>query len=244
MINVQDLSYSYPHSSRRLIANCSFSARSGEVVAILGSNGSGKTTLIKILLGLLPAACGKVSQARSCAYVPQKTHVPFDYSVLEVVVMGASSQNGFFAVPKKQDKIRARAELARVGLLERADASFAQLSGGQQQMVLIARALVSQPEILIMDEPTSALDYRNQNRVLQSITETAGSGKTVIFTSHCPTQALRVADRVLLIGSTDCTFGNADEILSESNLSQLYQTPIGRYQTTDGEVISPKFSSI
>lgn len=245
MINVNDISFQYPGAGKPIFEGHSFSLERGEVLAILGPNGSGKTTLIKVLLGLLPLSSGTVNISGRCSYVPQSTLSPFDYSVGEMVVMGASGQNGLFATPLKRDRYRSEQALEQVGMLNYINENFAHLSGGQKQLILIARALVSDPDILILDEPTSALDYHNQDKVLQTMADVSLAGKSVIFTTHCPHQALHVSDKVLLVKAhAPSIFGFSDNILEEKHLSQLYELPIVRHSLEHGDIIVPRFSDI
>ena len=243
MIEVENISYSYPRAKQPIFDGHSFSLQKGEIMAVLGPNGSGKTTLIKTLLNLLPISSGRIQINGHRSYVPQETLSPFDYSVRETVVMGASGQNGLFAAPEKSDFDKTEAALQKVGMLDLVDDSFAHLSGGQKQMVLIARALVSNPDLMILDEPTSALDYHNQDKVLQSMADVARQGKAVIFTTHCPHQALHVSHKVLLVKKiAKSVYGPAKEILNEENLSQLYQLPISRHALQEGDIIVPSYS--
>lgn len=243
MIKVHDISYCYPRAQTPIFEGHSFSLERGEILAILGPNGSGKTTLIKTLLGLLPLNSGSIEIAGHCSYVPQNTLSPFEYSVEEMVIMGASGQNGLFATPTQRDRQQSYEALKQVGMVDFADESFAHLSGGQKQMVLIARALVSNPDLMILDEPTSALDYHNQDKVLQTMASVAKAGKAVIFTTHCPHQALHVSHKVLLVQKYAASIcGASNEILNEDHLSKLYQLPIARHNSDTGDIIVPRFS--
>jgi len=243
MINVENITYSYPRAKQPIFKDHSFSLQKGEIMAVLGPNGSGKTTLIKTLLDLLPLDSGTVKINGRRSYVPQETLSPFDYSVREIVVMGVSGQNGLFAAPSKSDFDHTEEALDKVGMLGLIDESFAYLSGGQKQMVLIARALVSNPDVMILDEPTSALDYHNQDKVLQSMAGVARQGKAVIFTTHCPHQALHVSHKVLLVKKfAKSIYGCSKDILNEENLSQLYQLPISRHAMDDEDIIVPSYS--
>lgn len=245
MIEVCDIACRYPGHRQPIFEDYSFSVESGEILAILGPNGSGKTTLIKSLLGLQPVSKGEIAIKGHCSYVPQATLSPFDYSVEEIVMMGASGQNGFFASPTRQDRIKTRKALEQVGMQDVSHQNFAKLSGGQKQMVLIARALVSDPDVMILDEPTSALDYHNQDKVLQTMSLVSQAGKAVIFSTHCPHQALHVSDKVLMVKKhAPGQFGTSEDILSEHHLSRLYQLPIGRHALEDGDIIVPKFSKV
>lgn len=242
MIEVNDLSFRYPRAEQPIFAGHSFKLDRGEIMAVLGPNGSGKTTLIKVLLGLLQADRGRITINGRPSYVPQETQSPFDYSVREIVVMGAAGLSGFFASPGPRDYERTEAVLERVGMIDLIDRSFARLSGGQKQMVLIARALVSNPDMLILDEPTSALDYHNQDKVLRAMCDASRQGKTVIFSTHCPHQALHVSHKVLLVNAcTHSLFGDAAEVLSADNLTALYRLPILRRRLGDTDIIVPRY---
>lgn len=243
MIKVKNIGYKYPKAKTFIFEGHNFELKAGEILAILGPNGSGKTTLIKSLLGLLPIFEGEIEMNGARSYVPQHTLSPFDYSVSEMVVMGASGQNGLFAEPTKADFKRTDEALEQVGMLDWRDESFSHLSGGQRQMILIARALVSNPDIMILDEPTSALDYRNQDKVLQTMKYVADQGKAVIFSTHCPLQALHISQRVLLVkNNTPSVFGLSKDVLSQENLSKLYQLPIARGRLENSEIIVPLYS--
>lgn len=243
MIKVTNIGFSYPKAKSAIFEGHSFSVKNGEVLAVLGPNGSGKTTLIKTLLSLLPISEGVIQFNGSSSYVPQSTLSPFDYSVREMVAMGTMGKGGLFASPSKNDFKDCAIALDKVGMLELLEHSFARLSGGQQQMVLIARALVSNPDIMILDEPTSALDFHNQNKVLQTIANVAEQGKAVIFTTHCPQQALHVSHKVLLVRKEKKSiYGVTDKVLNAENLSELYQIPIVRGVLQNQEIIAPLFT--
>ncbi len=243
MINVTNIGFCYPKAKTAIFEGHNFAVKAGEVLAILGPNGSGKTTLIKSLLGLLPIFKGEIKLNGSRSYVPQNTLSPFDYSVSEMVVMGASGQNGLFAASTKADYNRTDEALEQVGMLDWRNESFSHLSGGQRQMILIARALVSNPDIMILDEPTSALDYHNQDKVLQMMRHVANQGKAIIFSTHCPLQALHISQKTLMVKkNSPSVFGASKDVLSEENLSKLYQLPIFRGKLNQSEIIVPLYS--
>ncbi len=245
MISVKNITFRYPKGRGNIYSGQTFKVEQGNVLAILGANGAGKTTLIKSLLGLLPISDGEITVKGRQSYVPQSTLSPFDYSVHEMVVMGVSGQNGLFAAPTQHNARAAYEVLAQVGMAHVAHENFSQLSGGQRQMVLIARALVSNPDIMILDEPTSSLDYYNQNKVLQTIKSVAEQGKVVIFSTHCPLQALQVAHKALLVNEKrPSIFGDAQQILNQENLRQLYNIPIARGSLKGIEIIAPIYGSV
>ncbi len=144
--------------------NYSFKIEKGDVVAILGQNGQGKTTLLKAILGLVKLTNGKIKSTANIAYVPQNLHISFDYDVRDVVLMGRARHLGFFAQPRTNDYKLVDEMLEKLQLHTLAFRSFLSLSGGERQLVLIARALVSRCDLLILDEPASALDFANQKK--------------------------------------------------------------------------------
>jgi iron complex transport system ATP-binding protein len=208
--------------------NYSATVRRGSTFAILGPNGAGKTTLLKILLGALKPTTGTVAVDGRMAFVPQLFHVTFDYSVLDMVLMGRARQVGLFSQPSAQDEAAAMASLERFGIAHFAQRQFHELSGGERQLVIFARALVSEAQILILDEPTSALDLKNQLVVLDWMTRLSHQdGLTILFTTHHPHHALAVADdTILMLGGSNFACGSATEVLTEENLLALYGVEI------------------
>lgn len=196
----------------------------GSTFALLGLNGCGKTTLLKILLGALKPTAGSIKVEGRTAFVPQLFQVTFDYSVLDMVLMGRARQVGLFSQPSTQDEDAALAALDRFGIAGFARHSFYELSGGERQLVIFARALVSEAKILILEEPTSALDLKNQILILDWIMRLSHQdGLTVLFTTHHPHHVLAVADEVLLmLGEKKFACGEARHVLSEENLHALY----------------------
>jgi iron complex transport system ATP-binding protein len=201
-----------------------------QVFAILGPNGRGKTTLLKILLGVLQPTEGEIIVQGRIAFVPQLFQVGFDYSALDMVLMGRARKVGLFSQPSPADERAALDALARFGMEGMAHRPFHEMSGGQRQLVIFARALVAEADILILDEPTSALDLRNQAVILAWIDRLAHEeGLTVVLTTHHPHHALAVADRVLLMfGAEDYACGEAGAALSEENLHRLYGVEMKR----------------
>lgn len=208
----------------------------GEILCLLGPNGSGKSTLLKTLLGLLPARAGQVrvlgrplaewprrELARRLGYVPQAHSGEFPFTVEEIVLMGRSSHLSRYAVPGPHDRQVAHECLATLGIEALAQEPFTQISGGERQLALIARALAQQPSILIMDEPTASLDFGNQLRVLEKIRKLKQEGLAILLCTHQPEHAARLADRVALFrdGALHAT-GAPQALLTAPRLAWLY----------------------
>jgi ABC-type cobalamin/Fe3+-siderophores transport systems, ATPase components len=202
----------------------------GRVLAVLGPNGCGKTTLLRLLLGINAPSEGHVDVRGRVAFVPQLFQVGFDYTALDMVLMGRARRIGLLSQPSRRDEAAALEALDRFGLADMAGRPFHELSGGQRQMVIFARALVAEADILVLDEPASALDLRNQALILDWIRRLSRrDGLTVVFTTHHPHHALAVSDfTLLMLGKTDYACGPAGEVLTEANLQALYGVPLRR----------------
>ncbi|NMA12711.1 MAG: ABC transporter ATP-binding protein [Chloroflexi bacterium] len=207
---------------------------------ILGANGCGKTTFLKTLLGILPARRGKVhcnntdilslnesQRAKYLAYIPQAHRPPFPFTVSDVVRMGRTPHLSTLSRETVQDREISEACLDQVGLLKLAQVPYTLLSGGQQQLVIIARALAQQASFLIMDEPISSLDYGNQYRVLDEIAKLCELGLGVLMVTHDPAHCFHAADQVIIM--EDGFFISAaspQEAMTSQSLSALYHLPV------------------
>lgn len=210
IVELRDVRIGYS-KHRSVGADISLCVWPQEVLCLLGPNGSGKSTLFKTLLGLLPSLAGQIEimgkplqawtrqdVARQIAYVPQAHAAVFAFSVLEVVLMGRTACLSMFSSPSERDQQIACDCLEQVGMLHLVDRPYTQISGGERQLVLIARALAQQPRLLVMDEPTASLDFGNQLRVLSHIQALQQHGMGILLCTHQPEHALQIADRVAL----------------------------------------------
>lgn len=233
-IEVQNLSFSY--GDRPVLHDISFRVEKGEFLSILGPNGVGKSTLFRCVLGLLSGYTGQVlvdgadsrsftvrEAAKHIAYIPQSSHPIFNYSVFDIVLMGRTSGLSTFRSPKKKDAELCRWALEKVGIPHLSDRCFHRLSGGEQQLVLIARALVQKAPILMLDEPTASLDFGNQLLVLEQCRSLAREGYTVIQTTHNPEQSYQYSDRILTLQhGRVLAEGTPKEVLTEKTIRALY----------------------
>lgn len=196
----------------------------GEVVGILGPNGRGKTTLLKAVLGLLPLEEGRIRVDGHFGYVPQNSLSPFPYTVMDMVVMGRARHIGLLSSPGGPDFAIARQTLDVLGISDLQNRTIDELSGGERQLVLIARALASGCDCLILDEPASALDFKNQQAVLKVLKNLSRNNSlAILFTTHYPYHALHIADKVLLMHNAyEYQFGETEEIMRDEHLQRLY----------------------
>ncbi len=238
-LDVVALEYGY---NQPLYDPISFHCRTGETIAILGANGRGKTTLLHTLIGAQAQLGGRIDSAHAIGFVPQSFSSP-DYCVFDSVLMGRAAGIGPFNVPDADDEKIALEALALMGLDALAEHNVNTLSGGQRQLVLIARALAMQCQTLILDEPGAALDIYNQRRVLMLLHQLANQQHhSIIFSTHDPYHALRIADKVLLLlPERRWIFGSKDDILTEENLLLAYGVPVRQVQLEHHRALIPIF---
>jgi iron complex transport system ATP-binding protein len=241
---------SFGYAGRTIGREVTLDLKTGEALALLGPNGGGKTTLLKTLLGLLKPHAGAVTlngkplgehsiaqRARLIAYVPQSHAGTFAFSVFDVVLMGRTAHAGLFASPSTRDRSIAAAMLAQLGISHLSGQPYTMISGGERQLVLVARALAQEPRFVVLDEPTASLDFGNQGKVMRQITELAGQGLGVLFTTHDPNQALRYADRVALLGDGKVlALGATQDVLHHAALAMLYGSGVETLTAVDGRV--------
>lgn len=252
---VSGLTFRHPGAGRPVLDGVSFEARRGAINVILGPNGSGKTTLFKCVAGLWKPQSGAVSyknhqvlslsersRSRLIAVVPQDHEPPFPYSVADVVLMGRAAHVGAFSSPGKHDLHIADEALRALELDALRRKPYTQISGGERQLVLVARALAQQSPILLLDEPTSHLDFRNQLRVLLKVREIARQRDiTVLMTLHDPNLALLFADNVIVLaGGKVQSHGQADQVITTETMAAVYGVEVVVLQNNGTRVISPK----
>ncbi len=235
----------YGHGSP-LFSPLSFTCQPGDIWAVLGANGRGKSTLLETFTGALPALGGKLTVEGGVSIVPQSFHPAFAWQVQDVVLMGRARHVGLFSQPTVEDKRQVMLALEQLSIGSLAGRTFGALSGGQQQLVMIARALVSGSQNILLDEPCSALDLSNQQVVLQLISHLAHrQQRSVIFTTHDPTHALQVASHtLLLLPEGKWLAGETPEIVTEKHLLDAYGVPV-RTLTLENyprQVIVPLFT--
>ena len=245
MLEVRALSFGFP--GRTIGRDVSFSLAAGESMCVLGPNGGGKTTLFRTILGLLPVKSGEVRLnerplhlldradiARAAGYVPQGHSAYFAFTLLEFVLMGRSARVGAFSSPGRADRAVAERALESLGIAALADKPVTEVSGGERQLALVARALAQEPKLLVMDEPTASLDFGNQVRVLERILALAATGIAILFSSHDPDHAFLGAQRALLLGEGRVLeLGTPKDVVRSDTLRRLYGVPVEVIETQD-----------
>lgn len=238
-IEVKDLFFAYD-VKKPVLNGLNFSIKRGEIIALLGPNGCGKSTLMRLMLGLMRPVKGAVLFngqnvshinhklfAREVAYVPQVHRSSFPYTVEDVVLMGRIPHKGFFFAYSRQDHELADNIMDRLLIRHLAHQPYTQISGGERQLTLIARAMAQGAHTFYMDEPATGLDYGNQMRLLKQIMKLADEGYTFIKSTHAPEHALWIADRaVMMKDGVIWADGKCSEVINTENLMALYNTKI------------------
>lgn len=238
MLKIQSLSVSY--GARRILHEISLDVQSGEVLALIGPNGAGKSTLIRAVSGVIPytghvrtngddfASLSTIQRARYIATVPQAVSLPPAYTVWETVLFGRTPYLGFLGQPSKKDEEIARQSLARVSALSFAERRVGELSGGEQQRILLARALCQTTPILLLDEPTAHLDLQYQVSLLELVSELAHKDNlAVLIALHDLNLAAHYADRIALIVAGNIkAIGKPKEVLQPDIIQEAYCLPV------------------
>lgn len=237
-ISVNNLNFAY--KDHKVLNDVSFSLNSGEFLCVLGQNGAGKSTLFKLLLGFLKKQSGEIliegrkleeynrkELAREIAYIPQYSSNAFSYSVFDTVLMGTTCRIDSIGAPKKREKLIAKNALKRFGIEHLSHKLTSTISGGERQLVILARAYAQGSHILILDEPTANLDYGNQFKVMKTISELKDSGYSIILSTHNPEQALWFSDKVMFLNDQKIlAHGNTADVMTRENLKKIYDIPI------------------
>ena len=245
LFEVKNISFSY--DGEEIFSDISFSIDRGDVLCILGPNGTGKTTLIKCLNGLHEVNSGEIlingenmkklsfkEISRHIGYIPQ-SHVPsFPFKVLDVVLMGRAPYLNLSDSPKKEDMEIALNSLKTLGIEKLKDKEYTNLSGGERQLVFLARVLCQKPDILILDEPTSHLDFGNQIKLLEIIDNLAKTGLSIIMSSHFPDHAFLSSTKVAIMKDRRfIDFGTPDDVVCEENLRKAYSIDVRLIELED-----------
>jgi iron complex transport system ATP-binding protein len=252
MLEVQDLHFNYDKTP--ILQGVSFEVEEGELCGLFGPNGCGKTTLFKCCLNFLKFHKGSVvmdgrdiknlrveNLAKIVAYVPQEHKPPFPYLTKEVVLMGRTPRlKGIFGI-SKADKKKASDALDLLGLTEIADRPYNQLSGGQRQMVLMARAIAQETPLMFLDEPTSALDFSNQIRIWRIMRIVAERGVTILACSHDPNHVSWFCDKVVVMKDNRILKeGSPHNVITESILNEIYRDMCTVRKIGDARMVLPK----
>lgn len=251
-IKIRDLSFSYGETE--VISSLSLEVQRGSHIGILGPNGSGKTTLVKLITKLLKPTAGSIELmgelldkwsgahlARKVAVVPQSTTVSFPFSALEITLMGRAPHLGGLELESEKDLEIAKEAMKKTGTWELKNRSIHELSGGEAQRVILARALAQQPEILLMDEPTTHLDIKRQISIMELITELNSSEKlTVVTISHDLNLIARYVDYVFLIKKGKIVaHGDPSTALTKENVREVYEAEVEIFNLNDRPAVIP-----
>lgn len=237
--SVRNICFQYPGSNKRILKNASLELNKGEILSVLGPNGAGKTTLLNCMAGLFVPQSGEIflegrnmkdmkpsETASIVGYVPQ-IHVPaFNYTVLDFIMMGRAPKLSVLQRPSDEDMQICYDVMDEMGITKLAGKSYMEISGGERQQTLIARAIVQNPEVILFDEPTAHLDYGNQQKVLSLILKMAERGFAVVITTHNPDHALLLGNRTAIVSRKgNILSGQTEEIITEENLMEIYSMP-------------------
>ncbi|MCD4718636.1 MAG: ABC transporter ATP-binding protein [Desulfobacula sp.] len=248
-VEIKNLSFSYTgRQEDQIFSNISFDLDPGEIFCLLGPNGSGKSTLLKCIAKLLAPRSGSVlldsenlntlssgKIARKLGFVPQSLVSAFPFTVEDIVIMGRASRIGMISSPCPKDRKHAWTSMERIGVAHLAQRPCNMLSGGEWQLVLIARALTQSPGVLLLDEPTSHLDLGNQIKILEVVDSLSKEGMTIIMASHFPDHAFLNADKVgILRDQSLIALGDPDTVVTEEILAVTYGITIKVLRLLDG----------
>jgi iron complex transport system ATP-binding protein len=261
MLNVENIYFKHipgfsPQGTQPdILKGVSFTIPEGRMATILGPNGSGKTTLFKCISGLWHPREGvirygkrditrlsSVARAGLIAVVPQEHEPPFPYTVADIVLMGRASHVALFSAPSAKDVLAADTAMEQIGIGHLRHRPYTKISGGERQLVLVARALAQETPVLILDEPTSHLDFRNQILILSKVRNIArNQGLTILMTLHDPNLAMRFSDHVVMIaGGSVLAQGHPAQVLTPFNLKRMYNMDVSVIQHNGINIICPE----
>jgi len=251
LLTINELTFAYDSTRASALNKVSFEIDAGTITTILGPNGAGKTTLLHLLLGLRKPSGGSIlledlplnqysrrDLSQWMGLVPQSEHVSFEYTVLEYVLLGRAPYLSPLELPGEADVEIARDAMRKVGIASLEHRPIPELSGGELQLVLLARALAQQPRILLLDEPTSHLDLANRNVTLRILDALRKEGTTILFTTHDPEAALIVADNIVLMNAGKVlAAGSFSETFTSEKLTETYGVPVEVVRTDGIQVV-------
>ncbi|MEY4997823.1 MAG: hypothetical protein RLY59_1227 [Actinomycetota bacterium] len=216
----------FSYGTTPALTDVTITVKPGEAMALIGPNGSGKSTLLKGVLGLIPLVEGTMGLGKTegIGYLPQTEHIDPEFPVIlkQVVMMGRYRKLGLFRFPSSSDRAAVRKAIASVGLTNVANKRFGSLSGGQQQRGFLARALASEPGLLLLDEPFNGLDQPNRDALMQTLRQLKAAGVAIIVTTHDLDLAREVCDTVLFVNGRQVAFGPKEEVLTLANLQEVF----------------------
>lgn len=238
MLDLKNVSYSY--GKTKVLHDLTFRLEAGEFLCVLGPNGCGKTTLLKNILGLLSPSSGSIilngedikemplkKLAKTMGYIPQEHTPPFPFKVFDVVLMGRTSYLSNLAVPGKEDERIASECLEELNIGHLKDKIYTKISGGERQLVLIARALAQEPQILIMDEPTASLDFGKEHLFLEHMRQLSAKGISILMVTHDPDQAFACASKVVLMKKGRLlSKGRPEDTIIEGAMKEMYDIEV------------------
>lgn len=253
LLTAQHLRFNYL-PGKTVLHDISMHVSEGEILYVLGKNGGGKTTLLSCMAGILKPVSGQIfldrqaldtytsqERARLIGLIPQMHISAFAYTVGDMVMMGRAPHLNWLATPSKTDKMAVEEALEMVGIFELKDRPYTEISGGERQLVLIARGLAQKCKVLLMDEPTAHLDLSNQHRVLEIVQQLSRQGLSFVISSHAANDALAYADNVLLLSEGwVIEYGPPSKTLTESLLSEVYGIRTEVIFQSENGILTPK----